>query len=60
LPGEATGIPPGTRSTCVTGNVADTRCDADDRLALNSTAATVAAFRNPAAAASLPGVRNRR
>jgi hypothetical protein len=59
LPGEATGIAPGTRSTCVTGNVADTRCDADDRLALNNTAATVAAFRNATMAAYPPGARDR-
>jgi len=60
LPGDAMGVPPGTRATCRTGNAADTRCDADDRLALNNTGATVAAFSPTAAAASSFGIGSRR
>jgi len=40
------GIPAGTRSNCVTGNVSDVSCDADDHRTLNETAATVAAYRD--------------
>jgi hypothetical protein len=60
LPGEAMGVPPGTRATCRTGNAADTRCDADDRLALNNTGATVAAFSPTAVTTSSHGVGVRR
>lgn len=45
LPGSRIGVPQGTRSNCVTGQLDSTQCDADDSRALNNTALTVANFR---------------
>jgi hypothetical protein len=45
LPGEAMGIPGGTKSNCTIGSLANNDCDADDHRALNNTAMTVANFR---------------
>lgn len=44
-PGVPMGVPGGTRSNCVVGSPASVNCDADDHLTLNSTALTVANFR---------------
>ena len=43
--GAPTGVAAGTSTSCVEGDTANPPCDADNRLALDSTAATVAAFR---------------
>ena len=45
LPGEAMGVPGGTRSNCQVGNLNANECDADDHRALNNTALTVANLR---------------
>jgi hypothetical protein len=45
LPGEAMGIPAGTKSTCTLGSLTNNDCDADDHRVLNNTALTVANFR---------------
>lgn len=45
LPGTRMGNPEGTRSNCVTGQLDDNTCDADGRRTLNTTALTVANFR---------------
>ena len=45
LPGEAMGVPGGTRSDCVAGVLTTNPCDADDHRALNNTALTVANLR---------------
>ncbi len=38
------GVPAGTSTNCTAGNITNQQCDADDRLALNNTASTVANF----------------
>jgi uncharacterized repeat protein (TIGR01451 family) len=43
--GAPTGVPAGTSTACVTGDTANPPCDADNRQALDNTAATVADFR---------------
>ncbi len=43
--GVPTGVPAGTSTVCTAGNQANPPCDADNRQALDNTAATVAAFR---------------
>lgn len=48
LPGEAMGIPGGTKSSCTVRNLANNNCDADDRRTLNNTALTVANLRQSA------------
>ena len=45
LPGEAMGIPSGTKSNCTVGSLTNNDCDADDHRALNNTALTVANLR---------------
>ncbi len=45
LPGEAMGIPGGTRANCIVGSLTNNDCDADDRRTLNNTALTVANLR---------------
>ena len=44
-PGQPMGIPGGTRTSCTTGNRNDAWCDADDSRVLNTTALSVANFR---------------
>lgn len=44
-PGQPMGIPGGTRTSCATGNASDVWCDADDSRVLNTTALSVANFR---------------
>ena len=39
------GVPPGTSTACVAGDLDHPPCDADNRLVLNNTAYTVANFR---------------
>ena len=43
--GQPTGIAAGTRSDCPINNLNNTGCDADERLALNNTALSIANFR---------------
>ncbi len=50
LPGDALGIPGGTKSNCTTGSLTNNACDADDHRTLNNTALTIANLR----AASAP------
>lgn len=45
LPGDALGIPGGTKSNCTVGSLANNACDADDHRALNNTALTIANLR---------------
>ena len=45
FPGAPMGIPGGTSTSCSSGNPTNTNCDADDRRALNNTAATTANLR---------------
>jgi hypothetical protein len=44
--GTAMGVPGGTSTACALRNVSNPACDADDHLALNNTALTVANFRH--------------
>ncbi len=44
--GSPTGVPIGTNTSCTVGNPANPPCDADNRTALNNTAATMDGFRN--------------
>lgn len=53
LPGTRMGVPAGTRSDCVTGQVSSDACDADARQTLNNTALTVANFRQSVSAAGV-------
>ncbi|MEO6222879.1 MAG: reprolysin-like metallopeptidase [Vicinamibacterales bacterium] len=46
LPGEAMGIPGGTKSSCTLSSLTNNDCDADDHRALNNTALTVANLRS--------------
>ena len=46
--GSPMGVPAGTNSSCTVGDLGNPPCDADERLALNNTALTVANFRQSA------------